>query len=201
MSSASTGRPGIREQHLLRKQDNSLFDPSQRRVSTEDLARARLHDGMERDDFMLAFQALVQNAIELEPEVLNAPAWDWLQNTILGGRIPVIDHMWQTETSGPVFGNPYGLGLLPIKPGSATIALPVVNLQPEALLQLTEAHLGQRPQDNDKVFLRTPGGSGIADARRLDLHHLGAEISEQGAGERTRHQLTQLEDAEVFARM
>ena len=56
-------------------------------------------------------------------EVLNAPALDWLQNTILGGRVPVIDHMWQTETSGPVFGNPYGIGLLPIKPGSATIPL------------------------------------------------------------------------------
>ncbi|MCL4414288.1 MAG: AMP-binding protein, partial [Actinobacteria bacterium] len=39
-------------------------------------------------------------------------------------RIPVIDHMWQTETGGPVFGNPYGVGLLPIKPGSAGIALP-----------------------------------------------------------------------------
>jgi len=57
-------------------------------------------------------------------EVLNAPAWDWLQNTILSGRVPVIDHMWQTETSGPVFGNPYGLGMLPIKPGSAAIPLP-----------------------------------------------------------------------------
>jgi acetyl-CoA synthetase len=57
-------------------------------------------------------------------EVLNAPAWHWLQNTILGGRVPVIDHMWQTETGGPVFGNPYGLGLLPIKPGSAAIPLP-----------------------------------------------------------------------------
>jgi acetyl-CoA synthetase len=57
-------------------------------------------------------------------EVLNPVAWDWLQNTILGGRVPVIDHMWQTETSGPVFGNPYGLGMLPIKPGSAAIPLP-----------------------------------------------------------------------------
>jgi acetyl-CoA synthetase len=57
-------------------------------------------------------------------EVLNAPAWDWLQNTILGGRVPVIDHMWQTETSGPVFSNPYGIDMLPIKPGSATIAMP-----------------------------------------------------------------------------
>jgi acetyl-CoA synthetase len=60
-------------------------------------------------------------------EVLNAPAWDWLQNTILKGRAPVIDHMWQTETGGPVFGNPYGIGLLPIKPGSATIPLPGID--------------------------------------------------------------------------
>jgi acetyl-CoA synthetase len=66
-------------------------------------------------------------------EVLNAPAWDWLQNTILGGRVPVIDHMWQTETSGPVFGNPYGLGLLPIKPGSAAIPLPGIDAAVVAL--------------------------------------------------------------------
>jgi acetyl-CoA synthetase len=57
-------------------------------------------------------------------EVLNAPAWEWLQMKMFKGRIPVIDHMWQTETSGPMFGNPYGLGLLPIKPGSATIPMP-----------------------------------------------------------------------------
>lgn len=57
-------------------------------------------------------------------ETLNAPAWEWLQLEALKNRIPVIDHMWQTETSGPIFGNPYGLGLLPIKPGSAGIPLP-----------------------------------------------------------------------------
>jgi acetyl-CoA synthetase len=57
-------------------------------------------------------------------EVLNPQAWEWLQNTALRQRVPVIDHMWQTETGGPVFGNPYGLGLLPIKPGSAALPLP-----------------------------------------------------------------------------
>ena len=60
-------------------------------------------------------------------EVLNAPAWDWLQNTILAGRVPVIDHMWQTETGGPAFGNPYGIEMLPIKPGSAAIPLPGID--------------------------------------------------------------------------
>ena len=57
-------------------------------------------------------------------EVLNAPAWEWLQKHVFDDHIPVIDHMWQTETSGPVFGNPYGLAMLPIKPGSACIPLP-----------------------------------------------------------------------------
>ncbi len=60
-------------------------------------------------------------------EVLNAPAWEWLQERVFRGRVPVIDHMWQTETAGPVFGNPYGIAMLPIKPGSATVALPGID--------------------------------------------------------------------------
>jgi acetyl-CoA synthetase len=60
-------------------------------------------------------------------EVLNPPAWEWLQKRVFEDRIPVIDHMWQTETSGPIVGNPFGISLLPIKPGSATIPLPGVD--------------------------------------------------------------------------
>ena len=56
-------------------------------------------------------------------EVLNAPAWEWLQHEVFEDRIPVIDHYWQTETGGPVVGNPYGIALLPIKPGSSGIPL------------------------------------------------------------------------------
>ncbi len=57
-------------------------------------------------------------------EPLNAPAWEWLQNEVFDNRVPVIDHWWKTETGGPVIGNPYRLGMLPIKPGSAGIPLP-----------------------------------------------------------------------------
>ena len=60
-------------------------------------------------------------------EVLNPPAWEWLQKKVFEDRIPVIDHMWQTESSGPMVGNPYGIALLPIKPGSATIPLPGID--------------------------------------------------------------------------
>ena len=84
-------------------------------------------------------------------EVLNAPAWDWLQNTILKGRAPVIDHMWQTETGGPAFGNPYGIDLLPIKPGSATIPLPGIEA---AVVTMDGATCG--PDEKGIMTIRRP---------------------------------------------
>src|SRR5262249_6391080 len=37
---------------------------------------------------------------------------------------PVIDHWWQTETGWAITGNPVGLGQLPVKLGSSTVAMP-----------------------------------------------------------------------------
>jgi len=71
------------------------------------------------------------NAVErivVAGEVLNPAAWDWLQNQVFANRIPVLDHMWQTETGAAIVGNPYGLGMAPIKPGSATYPVPGVFL-------------------------------------------------------------------------
>src|SRR5262249_56798437 len=39
-------------------------------------------------------------------------------------QVPVIDHWWQTETGWAIAGNPVGLGMLPVKPGSPTVAMP-----------------------------------------------------------------------------
>jgi propionyl-CoA synthetase len=39
-------------------------------------------------------------------------------------RVPVIDHWWQTETGWAMAGNPLGLGMLPVKYGSPTVAMP-----------------------------------------------------------------------------
>ena len=41
---------------------------------------------------------------------------------ILG--VPVVDHWWQTETGWAIAANPAGLGLLPVKYGSPTVAMP-----------------------------------------------------------------------------
>jgi propionyl-CoA synthetase len=39
-------------------------------------------------------------------------------------KVPVIDHWWQTETGWAIAGNPMGLGMLPVKYGSPTVAMP-----------------------------------------------------------------------------
>ena len=39
-------------------------------------------------------------------------------------HIPVVDHWWQTETGWPIAANPVGLGMLPVKYGSPTVAMP-----------------------------------------------------------------------------
>ena len=39
-------------------------------------------------------------------------------------KVPVIDHWWQTETGWPIAANPVGLGMLPVKHGSPTVAMP-----------------------------------------------------------------------------
>ena len=39
-------------------------------------------------------------------------------------KVPVIDHWWQTETGWPIAGNPLGLGILPVQPGSLAVTAP-----------------------------------------------------------------------------
>jgi propionyl-CoA synthetase len=44
-------------------------------------------------------------------------------------KVPVIDHWWQTETGWAIAGNPVGLGMLPVKHGSPTVAMPGYDLR------------------------------------------------------------------------
>ncbi|MBX6425986.1 MAG: propionyl-CoA synthetase [Variibacter sp.] len=44
-------------------------------------------------------------------------------------KVPVIDHWWQTETGWAIAGNPVGLGMLPVKYGSPTVAMPGYDVQ------------------------------------------------------------------------
>ena len=51
--------------------NNPLFGEARNQVGKDDLAQARLEDGMEKDRFMLMFQELLHKAVDLPP---NAPS-------------------------------------------------------------------------------------------------------------------------------
>lgn len=48
--------------------NNPLFGEVRSKVGKDDLAQARLEDGLEKDRFLTAFQALVQQAVDLQPD-------------------------------------------------------------------------------------------------------------------------------------
>ncbi|MGI0091304.1 MAG: AMP-binding enzyme, partial [Nitrososphaerales archaeon] len=57
-------------------------------------------------------------------EPINPHVWLWYFEKIGGGRCPVVDTWWQTETGGILISAAPKLGLVPLKPGSATFPLP-----------------------------------------------------------------------------
>jgi acetyl-CoA synthetase len=57
-------------------------------------------------------------------EPINPEAWMWYHEHIGGGRCPVVDTWWQTETGGQMVA-PLP-GVIATKPGSATVPLPGV---------------------------------------------------------------------------
>ena len=77
-------------------------------------------------------------------EPINPEAWMWYHNVIGGGRCPIVDTWWQTET-GSIMIAPLP-GATPTKPGSATRPLP--GIIPEIVTKD-----GQPVPDNGGGFL------------------------------------------------
>src|SRR6187401_190471 len=60
-------------------------------------------------------------------EPINPEAWIWYHKFIGGGRCPIVDTWWQTET-GMIMISPLP-GVTPLKPGSATVPLPGISAE------------------------------------------------------------------------
>jgi len=60
-------------------------------------------------------------------EPINPEAWLWYFEKIGKGRCPVVDTWWQTETGGIMISPAPCVGLVPLKPGSATYPLPGID--------------------------------------------------------------------------
>jgi acetyl-CoA synthetase len=77
-------------------------------------------------------------------EPINPEAWMWYQEVIGGGRCPIVDTWWQTETGG-IMISPLP-GITPTKPGSCTV--PFFGVVPEVVKRD-----GTRCKPNEGGFL------------------------------------------------
>jgi len=60
-------------------------------------------------------------------EPINPEAWHWYYKNIGRERCPIVDTWWQTETGGIMISPTPGIEPIPLKPGSATFALPGID--------------------------------------------------------------------------
>jgi len=61
-------------------------------------------------------------------EPINPEAWLWFYKHIGGERCPIVDTWWQTETGGIMISPAPGIECVPLKPGSATLPLPGIDV-------------------------------------------------------------------------
>ena len=86
--------------------------------------RALMREG---DSFVTATSRASLKLLGSVGEPINPEAWRWYHDVVGGGRCPIIDMWWQTETgAGMIAPLP---GSTPLKPGSATFPLPGVEPQ------------------------------------------------------------------------
>ncbi|MDO8670828.1 MAG: acetate--CoA ligase [Dehalococcoidia bacterium] len=61
-------------------------------------------------------------------ETINPEAWLWYYKNIGKERCPIVDTWWQTETGGIMVSATPGIELTPLKPGSAGLPVPGVDI-------------------------------------------------------------------------
>jgi acetyl-CoA synthetase len=61
-------------------------------------------------------------------EPINPEVWMWYFKTIGKEQCPIIDTWWQTETGGIMISQCLGIDSIPMKPGSATLPIPGIDI-------------------------------------------------------------------------
>jgi propionyl-CoA synthetase len=74
-----------------------------------------------KDHVLAHFRALFLAGERADPDTVL-----WAEEHL---GVPVLDHWWQTETGWAIAGNPLGTHLFPVRPGSATRAMPGFDLR------------------------------------------------------------------------
>ena len=118
-------------------------------------------------------------------EPINPEAWIWYHQMVGGGRCPIVDTWWQTETGG-ILITPLP-GCTPIKPGSATI--PFFGVKPAVIREdatpaavneggylvikqawpgMMRTVYGDHNRFKETYFVQFPGNYNTGDGARID---------------------------------
>ena len=79
------------------------------------------------DDAVLSHDLSSLRILGTVGEAINPAVWEWYYDVVGKRRCPIVDTWWQTETGGIMISTAPGLGLVPMKPGSATFPLPGID--------------------------------------------------------------------------
>src|SRR5499427_1437082 len=99
-------------------------------------------------DYMHKYDLSCFRTLFLAGERCDPDTLLWAQERL---KVPVIDHWWQTESGWPISANFAGLGMLPVKPGSATKPVPGYDVQ-----ILNEAGKEVGPNETGSIAIKLP---------------------------------------------
>ncbi len=88
----------------------------------------------------------------LAGERLDPPTYHWLEQHT---QRPIIDHWWQTETGWAIAGNPVGIEMKAVKPGSSSVPTPGFDIQ---ILDAAGCQVATNEQGNVALKLPLPPG-------------------------------------------
>ena len=80
------------------------------------------------DDIPNSFDLSSLRLLGTVGEPINPEVWRWYYKIIGKEKCPIIDTWWQTETGGIMISPLPGLETIPLKPGSATLPIPGVDI-------------------------------------------------------------------------
>ncbi len=80
------------------------------------------------DDIPNSFDLSTLRLLGTVGEPINPEVWKWYFNVIGKTKCPIIDTWWQTETGGMLISPLPGIETIPLKPGSATLPIPGLDI-------------------------------------------------------------------------
>ena len=103
------------------------------------------------DDIPNSFNLSTLRLLGTVGEPINPEVWKWYFNVIGKNKCPIIDTWWQTETGGMLISPLPGIETIPLKPGSATLPIPGLDIQ-----VVDESGNEVKPETKGSLIIKNP---------------------------------------------